>query len=119
MNNKQNNGAFSGNNQGVISGTAGQFEPDNEMALLPVKPEQFNDVGDWMKVCRSARIMFPLPLAHAVSQVEQKLGLKWPESFYFLRRNHYVEVLPPNMLAVRMDWNKLIEEYSGAEKNKK
>jgi hypothetical protein len=118
MKNNQNHGAFQGNNQGSSSENPGQFELDNEMALFPVKPEPFNSVGDWMTACRSAGILFPLPLAHAVSQVEEKLGLKWPESFYFLRQNHYVEILLPNMLIVRMNWNKLIEEYSRAKKNK-
>ncbi len=113
--NNQNNEAFSGNNQGVISGSAGQFEPDNEMELFPLKPEQFNNVGDWFRACRSAGIMVPVQLGHAVSQVEEKLGLKWPESFYILRRNRYVEILAPNMLSVRLNWNKLIEEHKGAK----
>jgi len=86
------------------------------MELFPLKPEQFNNVGDWFRACRSAGIMVPVQLGQAVSQVEEKLGLKWPESFYILRRNRYVEILAPNMLAVRLNWNKLIEEHGGAKK---
>ena len=116
MSNNQNKGAFSGNNQGVISGSVGQFEPDKEMKLFPLKPEQFNNVGDWFNACRSAGILVPVQLGQAVSQVEEKLGLKWPESFYILRRNRYVEILAPNMLAVPLNWNKLIEEHKDAKK---
>ena len=91
------------------SPTSEQFGQDNAMSLFPVKPESCADVGEWMVKCKAAGILFPLPLAHACSQIEKELGLKWPDSFYLLRQNHFVEFALPNLLIVRMDWNKLFE----------
>jgi len=91
------------------AGASEQSASDNAMVLFPVKPESCLDVGEWMDKCKAAGILFPLPLAHACSQIEKELGLKWPDSFYLLRQNHFVEFLLPNLLMVRLDWNKLFE----------
>lgn len=90
-------------------------EAEDDTAELPIKPEFYSSVGEWMEKCRAANIPFPLPLAHAVSSVEKELGLKWPDSFYFLKENGYVIVVPGGGLIVDMHWPKLLE---GKSKNK-
>jgi len=53
-------------------------------------PASYNSVGDWMRDGRAEFELIPLPTCFAVSQIEKRLGLKWPESYYYLHRNDAV-----------------------------
>jgi hypothetical protein len=48
-------------------------------------PANYSSVGAWMRDGRAEYQIIPLPLCHAVTQIEKKRGLKWPESYYFLQ----------------------------------
>jgi len=50
-------------------------------------PANYGSVGEWMRDGRAEYEIIPLPLCFSVSQVEKRLGLEWPESYYFLKRS--------------------------------
>jgi len=50
-------------------------------------PASYGSVGEWMRDGRAEYELISLPTCFAVSQIEKKFGLKWPESYYYLHRN--------------------------------
>ncbi len=50
-----------------------------------MNPASHSSVG-WMRDGSSGFQIIPLQLCHAVSQIEKKFNLQWPESYYFLQR---------------------------------
>jgi hypothetical protein len=70
-----------------------RFEKNKEIfedSLKPgeklMDPASYDSVGAWMYDGRAEYQIIPLPLCHAVTQVEKKYCLKWPESYYFLQK---------------------------------
>jgi hypothetical protein len=51
-----------------------------------MEPASYSSVGDWMRDGRAEYEIIPLPTCFAVTQVENRLGLEWPESYYYLQR---------------------------------
>lgn len=110
MEQNQNNGALQGN-QAEAAPAVYFAGLDSAMADFPVQPELFSSAGEWFMACRKAMIDIPAQLGHALSQVEKELGLGWPDSLYLLRQNHYIEIWPPFVLSIRLNWNRLIADY--------
>ena len=50
-------------------------------------PASYGFVGEWMRDGRAEYEIIPISLCFAVSQVEKRFGLKWPESYYYLHRH--------------------------------
>ncbi len=87
-----------------------EYDHDNGMEFLPVKPESCASISEWRLRCESAGLVFPEELVQACAELEEKLRLAWPDSFYYLRQHYFVEFTFPNRLVVRPGWNRLYEK---------
>ncbi|HOE14864.1 MAG TPA: hypothetical protein PLL62_08575 [Candidatus Saccharicenans sp.] len=89
-----------------------EYDHDNGMEFLPVKPESCASISEWRLRCESAGLVFPKELVQACTELEEKQGLTWPDSFYLLRQHYFVEFLLPNKLLVRPGWARLGKKNS-------
>jgi hypothetical protein len=89
-----------------------KYDHDNGIEFLPVKPESYASISEWRLRCESAGLIFPEELVKACAELEEKLGLIWPDSFYYLRQHYFVEFSLPNRLEVRPGWARLCEKNS-------